>query len=89
MTQENRFNQFSRVPPNCSFVVDDVEAAWLPDYDGHFDLIHGRNMVGSIGDWEKLFASIYTGLKPHTGWIEMQEFDVVTMPPPFYLKNRW
>lgn len=79
-TKQIHPNQPFRVPPNCVFLVDDIESAWLPDSEGEYDLIHGRNMVGSIGNWENLFASIYTGLKPHTGWLEMQEFDVVITP---------
>jgi len=67
--------QPSWVPPNCIFLVDDVESEWSPDQVSYYDLIHGRNMVGSIGDWPLLFTRILNALRPG-GWVEMQEFDV-------------
>lgn len=62
-----------RVPTNCRFQVDDVEQVW--QYTQPFDLIHGRAMAGSIGDWDALFKQAYQNLVPG-GWMELQEFDV-------------
>ncbi|EOD47594.1 putative tam domain methyltransferase protein [Neofusicoccum parvum] len=65
--------QPSWVPPNCHFLVDDVEAEW--QFDAPFDFVHGRTMSGSIGDWPRLYGQIYKNLKPG-GWVEMQEFEI-------------
>ncbi|KAL3420073.1 methyltransferase [Phlyctema vagabunda] len=63
------------VPANCKFIIDDVESAWPDDEYSHYDFIHGRNMSGSIGNWEELFSQALKALRPG-GWLEMQEFDV-------------
>jgi hypothetical protein len=47
----------TRVPPNVKFEVDDVESEWT--YNFGFDFIFCRYMAGSIGDWPKLFRSVY------------------------------
>lgn len=65
--------QPSWVPPNCRFLVDDVEADWT---DGEqYDLVHGRTMGGSVKDWPRLFGQAYANMKP-SGWIELQEFEI-------------
>ena len=62
------------LPPNCSFYVDDAESEWTWRADEAFDLIHGRGMGGSIGDWGVLYGRILSNLKPG-GWCEMQEYE--------------
>ncbi|CRG85398.1 hypothetical protein PISL3812_02471 [Talaromyces islandicus] len=62
-------------PPNCKFLVDDVEAPWLYRETEPFDYIHQRNMVGSIGDWDRLFQRALQHIKPG-GFYEIQEFRV-------------
>ena len=47
----------SRVPPNVSFEVDDVESEW--QYSQPFDFIHSRYMAGSIADWPRLMRQCY------------------------------
>ncbi len=47
----------SRVPPNVSFEVDDVESEW--QYSQLFDFIHSRYMAGSIADWPRLMRQCY------------------------------
>ena len=42
--------QPASVPPNCRFVVDDVNEAWQYP-DNKFDLIHIRAMTGSVSNW--------------------------------------
>lgn len=67
--------QPSWIPPNLSFIVDDMEADWLPDWNEQFDFIHARDLGGSVSDWAKLYEQAYRALKPG-GWLEMQEFEV-------------
>ncbi|CAL3966162.1 unnamed protein product [Diplocarpon coronariae] len=50
------------VPPNLSFEIDDIEEPWTYSYK--FDFIHSRMMVGSIGDWPKLFERAFENLNP-------------------------
>ncbi|KAH7061574.1 methyltransferase [Macrophomina phaseolina] len=65
--------QPSWVPPNCRFLVDDVEADWT---DGApYDFVHGRTMAGSVKDWPRLFGQAHANMKPG-GWIELQEFEI-------------
>ena len=65
--------QPSWVPPNCKFVVDDLEAEWVYPSNAKFDYIHGRGLAGSIGDWKKFYKQCYDNLKPG-GWLEMHEY---------------
>jgi SAM-dependent methyltransferase len=66
--------QPSWVPPNLSFLVDDVESQWAYARTEPFDFIHGRAMSGAIKDWSKLYDQAYKHLKPG-GWLEMQEYE--------------
>lgn len=66
--------QPSWVPPNCKFVVDDIESPWLYKRSELFDFIHGRAAAVSIKDWPRLYRQIHEHLKPG-GWVEMQEFE--------------
>ncbi|KAL7273528.1 hypothetical protein RUND412_003608 [Rhizina undulata] len=59
------------VPPNVSFVVDDIEEPW-PYEDNSYDLIHIRHMAGHLEDWPRLYRQALKALKPG-GWIEVQE----------------
>jgi SAM-dependent methyltransferase len=62
------------IPPNCEFIIDDIESEWPYQTSQAFDLIHMRTMMGAIKDWGKLFSSCFTHCKPG-GWIEVQESD--------------
>lgn len=68
-----------RVPPNCTFEIDDFENEWL--YNRPFDYIHGRELMGFIADHDHLFARAFQHLKPG-GWFEVQTTD-----PWFYSDN--
>jgi len=57
------------VPPNCTFVIDDFEREWASFQT--FNYIHGREMEGSVLDYDLLFARAYKQLKPG-GYLEMQ-----------------
>jgi len=59
------------IPPNCRFVIDDVEDDWLYPYN-HFDFIHLRCLSGSIKDWNRLYRQAYQRLKPGS-WIQHLE----------------
>jgi len=62
------------IPPKCKFEVDDAESPWT--FGEKFDYIHGRNLVGAIQDWPKLFKQCYENLAPG-GYLEFQESDIV------------
>jgi len=64
--------QPSWVPPNVKFYIDDAESDWVYPPEEHFDLIHLREMSGSIADWDRLCTQAYNNLKPG-GWLELQE----------------
>ncbi|KAL8908056.1 MAG: hypothetical protein Q9207_001035 [Kuettlingeria erythrocarpa] len=62
------------VPDNVRFEIDDCEAktwAWPED---HFDYIHSRYMIASIGNWASLIRKAYKHTKPG-GYFELQELD--------------
>lgn len=67
--------QSNWVPPNCSFIIDNVEDDWLYTPAQAFDYIHLRALSGSIKDWPRLYAQAYQHMKPG-GWIESQDHDV-------------
>ncbi|MCJ1285119.1 hypothetical protein MMC26_004457 [Xylographa opegraphella] len=58
------------VPPNCSFIVDNVEEDWV--YDQKFDFIHARMLVLGMHDWPRFFRQSWSYMKPGA-WLEMQE----------------
>jgi len=78
--------QPSWIPPNLTFIVDDIEADWLEDWSQRYDYIHGRDLGGSVSDWSKLYSQAFRCLKPG-GWIEMQEFEVWIMSDDDTLKK--
>ncbi|KAL8928880.1 MAG: hypothetical protein Q9208_001658 [Pyrenodesmia sp. 3 TL-2023] len=62
------------VPDNVRFEIDDCEAkhwAWPED---HFDYIHSRYMIASIGNWASLIRKACKHTKPG-GYFELQELD--------------
>ncbi|KAI9796416.1 MAG: hypothetical protein M1833_006188 [Piccolia ochrophora] len=62
------------VPPNLSFEIDDVEAAWtyMPNT---FDLIHVRFMFLAVKDFPRMLRQAMIALKPG-GYIELSELAV-------------
>lgn len=59
------------VPPNCAFEIDDMTLSWTYP-DNHFDMIHIRELFGSIPDWNYFFGQCYNALKPGA-YIEIVE----------------
>jgi trans-aconitate methyltransferase len=49
--------QPSWVPPNATFEVDDFNLDW--ENDEQYDLIHMRELLGSVKDWVQLFKKCY------------------------------
>ena len=62
-----------RVPPNCSFEVDDVEKPWL--WKEPFDFIHSANIAQGLRDWPAYVSQIYTHLTPG-GVVQLYEAEV-------------
>ncbi|KLJ11905.1 hypothetical protein EMPG_12958 [Blastomyces silverae] len=60
------------VAPNVKFYVDDIETDWTYSRDEPFDIIHARQIGGSVGDWKKLLGQCMEHLKPG-GYLELQE----------------
>ncbi|KIW28874.1 hypothetical protein, variant 1 [Cladophialophora immunda] len=60
------------VPPNLTFVLDDMEDHWT--HGEPFDFIHSRQTGGSVKNWPELIQQCYANLK-NLGWIEFQELD--------------
>lgn len=63
------------VPPNCEFVVDDVEREWA--WERKFDYVHCRMLCLGMHDWPRFFAQCWENLNPG-GWLETCE---VQFPP--------
>ncbi|KAK0381905.1 methyltransferase domain-containing protein [Colletotrichum limetticola] len=63
----------SRVPPNVTFEVDDIEEPWT--FSLPFDYIHSRMMTSSISDWRRLLRNAFDNLTPG-GYLELQEMDL-------------
>ncbi|UKZ82566.1 hypothetical protein TrVFT333_010358 [Trichoderma virens FT-333] len=60
------------VPPNVTFLIDDVEAEWLNGDD--WDFVHLRNMIPVMKSPVGLLKQAYDHMKPG-GWVELQDVD--------------
>ena len=67
------------IPPNCQFVVDDIEYDWA--YGKTFDFIHGRFLSMGIRDWPRVFRQSFQFVKPG-GWVEYQEAELTFPTDP-------
>ncbi|KAL8783544.1 MAG: hypothetical protein Q9213_004534 [Squamulea squamosa] len=63
-----------RVPDNVRFEIDDCEAKFWKWPEDHFDYIHMRFMIASIGNWASMIRKAYRHTKPG-GYFELQELD--------------
>ncbi|KAH9235495.1 hypothetical protein K456DRAFT_1738015 [Colletotrichum gloeosporioides 23] len=66
--------QTTFVPPNVTFIVDDIEEPWT--FSQRFDYIHSRTMTGSISDWKRYVQRCYDNLNPG-GYLELNDIDAV------------
>ena len=57
------------VPPNCEFEIGDVEDVWRLRRN-HFDLIHMRDPLFIVRDWDTLLRQCFQHLKLG-GWCEL------------------
>ncbi|EKD21152.1 methyltransferase domain-containing protein [Drepanopeziza brunnea f. sp. 'multigermtubi' MB_m1] len=55
-------------PPNVEFQIDDLEAPWT--FSNKFDLIYGRNMMGSFDNYPRFFEQAFANLNPG-GFVEL------------------
>jgi hypothetical protein len=46
------------VPPNCHFLINDVEMPWELEHR-NYDFIHARDLLLSIRDWPWLVQQAY------------------------------
>ncbi|RDW85374.1 hypothetical protein BP5796_03699 [Coleophoma crateriformis] len=60
--------------PNAVFEVDDYNHTAF-DVSPNHDLIHARELLGSVLDWPRLLRKCFNGLTPG-GWIECVEPDI-------------
>ncbi|TVY34958.1 Secondary metabolism regulator [Lachnellula subtilissima] len=58
------------VPPNARFELDDYNLEWQDV--NKYDLIHQRELLGSIPNWPKFYKECFKALKPG-GWIDCSE----------------
>ncbi|KAI0108965.1 S-adenosyl-L-methionine-dependent methyltransferase [Nemania sp. FL0031] len=71
-------------PPNCKFLIDDVEDTWENGSD--WDLVHLRNMIPILRDPINVLKNVYENLRPGA-WVELQDVDGMvhcddgTLPP--------
>lgn len=62
-----------RTPPNSRFEIDDFEQPW--QYSRRFDFIHGRELLGAVGDWEWLLRQAFENLNP-SGYLEIASIEI-------------
>jgi hypothetical protein len=54
--------------------VDDFESEW--EYSKPFDFIHGRDLQGSVSDYDRLVEQAFKNLAPG-GWFEFADADLL------------
>ena len=79
------------VPPNCRFEVLDIEDDWMFPKNS-FDLIHARELIMAIRDWNRLIKQAYDHLRPGAylevgGVYPTPTSDDGTLREDFYLKE--
>lgn len=61
------------VPPNLCFEIDDFNENWCHIHKPFtFDLLHARELLGSVPDWTIMYRKVYEALKPG-GWFDQAE----------------
>jgi hypothetical protein len=64
---------FFRIPPNCTFEVDDLEKPWT--WKQPFDFIHSSNVGQGIRDWPQYIKKMYENLTPG-GVVQLHETEM-------------
>ncbi|KAM3071775.1 hypothetical protein ACMFMG_009636 [Clarireedia jacksonii] len=59
--------------PNARFEIDDFNVSW--DITSKYDLIHSRELLGSVVSWPTFFSEAFKALKPG-GWMDCAEPDL-------------
>ncbi|QDS71381.1 hypothetical protein FKW77_002756 [Venturia effusa] len=81
--------QWERIPENVTFVIGNMHK---DPWNGPYDFIHTRFMLGTAPDFKTVVQQAYDNLEPG-GWMESQELwprsgcDDHTMPADFLLKE--
>jgi hypothetical protein len=57
-----RLSNYSSVPPNCCFEIDDAEDEWV--YGQEFDYIHDRLLTLCFNDGAAVFKKAFKALAP-------------------------
>jgi hypothetical protein len=52
----------SRVPPNCRFIIDDLDKDWV--FGKQFDYIHSRALVVAMKNWDRYFEQAFEYVSP-------------------------
>src|SRR5690606_1293096 len=47
------------VPPNVRFDIEDFNNEIWTLADNGYDVVHGRNLIGSVENWEQFMKNIY------------------------------
>ncbi|KAG7122051.1 Secondary metabolism regulator LAE1 like protein [Verticillium longisporum] len=58
------------VPPNCTFMIDDLEHTWT--WTKPFDFIFARGMIGSFREPQDFVKEAFKNLRPN-GYLELQD----------------
>lgn len=66
--------QPSSIPPNCHFILDNIEDPWT-EPDDHFSFVHIRCLMGAIKDWPALYRQAFRKTQPG-GYIEHLEMSM-------------
>jgi hypothetical protein len=61
------------VPPNLGFEIDDFnDNVWDWPKPFKYDLIHARELLGTVPDWVAMYRKVYGALEPG-GWFDQAE----------------
>ncbi|KAG9244357.1 S-adenosyl-L-methionine-dependent methyltransferase [Calycina marina] len=65
-----------RHPQNLSFHIQDIDGEWDGLGFETWNMIHMRQLNGSIADWPRTYAMAFRHLKPQVGYLEQIEIDL-------------
>lgn len=76
------------VPPNVEFQLDDIENVPWTFKSDTIDLVHIRNMRGSVKHWGSILRESLRVLKPG-GWVEVVQLDFAADEVQALAWKRW